>query len=120
MRQLLRHGVAAARHQLAVGRGSSQPGLRGQRGRGACASSCALRGQVAGRAAEQRRQDAGGRRAGGSLDLLTPDGCRSVAGRCGQAGRSCRFRTSTRGEAALVFWLPAGHSRIKMHAATDA
>lgn len=54
----------------------------------------------------------------GSLDLLTPadaetwlsDAIKPVV---------LSFQDEYQGDAALVFWLPGGHNRIKVHAATD-
>jgi hypothetical protein len=55
----------------------------------------------------------------GSIDLLPPDEAESWLG---DAVKSAilSFQDGYAGEAALIFWLPLGHSRLKLHAATDA
>ncbi len=55
----------------------------------------------------------------GSIDLLPPDEAESWLG---DAIKSAilSFQDGYAGEAALIFWLPLGHSRLKVHAATDA
>ena len=78
------YGVAAARHQLGMGRGSAQPDLRAPARSGACVSFCER--WATGRMILPSN---GGKTlvvAGldGSLDLLTPTDAESLAGRCGQ------------------------------------
>ncbi len=53
-----------------------------------------------------------------SLDLLTPQ---DAEGWLGDAIKAAilSFQDYYGGEAALVFWLPAGHGRIKRNSATD-
>lgn len=54
----------------------------------------------------------------GGLDLLSPDEAETwLADAIKSAILS--FQDAYAGEAALVFWLPLGHSRLKIHAATD-
>jgi hypothetical protein len=54
----------------------------------------------------------------GSLDLLTPEEAESWLG---DAVKSAilSFQDVYAGDAALVFWLPMGHGRIKVQTATD-
>jgi hypothetical protein len=55
----------------------------------------------------------------GSLDLLTPDDAETwLVDSIKSAILS--FQDEYSGEAALIFWLPLGHTRLKVHAATDA
>jgi hypothetical protein len=55
----------------------------------------------------------------GSLDLLAPEDAETWLG---DAIKSAvlSFQDEYGGEAALVFWLPLGNSRIRVHTATDA
>lgn len=54
----------------------------------------------------------------GSLDLLTPADAETwLSDAIKPAVLS--FQDEYQGDAALVFWLPGGHNRIKVHAATD-
>lgn len=55
----------------------------------------------------------------GSLDLLSPS---DAEGWLGDTMKPAvlSFQDAYAGEAALVFWLPAGHSRIKVQPTTDA
>jgi len=55
----------------------------------------------------------------GSLDLLSPTEAEEwLAGVI--KGAILSFQDAYEGQAALVFWLPFGHSRIRIHAATDS
>ena len=54
----------------------------------------------------------------GSLDLLTPGDAEVWLGDAIKPA-VLSFQDEYEGEAALVFWLPGGHSRIRAHAATD-
>jgi hypothetical protein len=55
----------------------------------------------------------------GSLDLLSPTEAEDwLAGVI--KGAILSFQDAYEGQAALVFWLPLGHSRIKVQAATDS
>jgi hypothetical protein len=55
----------------------------------------------------------------GLLDLLTPE---DVEGWLGDAVKDAvlSFQAHYQGEAALVFWLPSGHGRIRVNPATEA
>lgn len=54
----------------------------------------------------------------GSLDLLTPEDAEAWLG--GVVKKAILgFQDVYDGQAALVFWLPGGHHRIKVHPATD-
>ncbi len=55
----------------------------------------------------------------GSLDLLTPEDAEAWLGDSVKSA-ILSFQDEYAGEAALVFWLPLGHSRLRVHAATDA
>ncbi|NCC23129.1 MAG: hypothetical protein EOM26_11830 [Alphaproteobacteria bacterium] len=55
----------------------------------------------------------------GGLDLLAPDDAEVWLSDAIKAA-ILSFQDEYAGEAALVFWLPLGHSRLKIHAATDA
>ena len=55
----------------------------------------------------------------GSLDLLTPTDAEAWLGDVIKPA-VLSFQDAYAGDAALVFWLPTGHSRIKAQAATDA
>lgn len=55
----------------------------------------------------------------GSLDLLAPDDAEAWLGDAIKAA-ILSFQDAYGGEAALIFWLPLGHSRLKIQAATDA
>lgn len=55
----------------------------------------------------------------GSLDLLAPDDAEAWLGEAIKAA-ILSFQDAYAGEAALIFWLPLGHSRLKIQAATDA
>jgi len=55
----------------------------------------------------------------GSLDVLTPDDAETWLGNAIK-GAILSFQAYYEGEAALVFWLPAGQGRITCHPATDA
>ena len=55
----------------------------------------------------------------GSLDLLTPDDAEAWLSDA-MKDAILKFQAHFEGEAALIFWLPSGHGRIKVHAATDA
>jgi len=55
----------------------------------------------------------------GCLDLLTPDGAEAWLGDTIKTA-ILSFQDGYGGEAALVFWLPFGHSRLKVQTATDA
>jgi hypothetical protein len=55
----------------------------------------------------------------GSLDLLTPEDAEAwLCDVMKQAVLS--FQDAYDGQAALIFWLPSGHGRIKFHPATDS
>lgn len=55
----------------------------------------------------------------GSLDLLSPE---DAEGWLGDSVKEAilSFQDAYDGQAALIFWLPLGHSRIKVQASTDA
>lgn len=55
----------------------------------------------------------------GCLDLLTPDDAEAWLGDAVKAA-ILSFQDEYAGEAALIFWLPLGHSRLKVQTATDA
>lgn len=55
----------------------------------------------------------------GSLDLLTPTDAEAWLGDAIKPA-ILSFQDKYQGEAALVFWLPGGHNRIKVQVATDA
>lgn len=55
----------------------------------------------------------------GCLDLLTPGDAEAWLGEAIKAA-ILSFQDEYGGEAALIFWLPLGHSRIKVQPATDA
>jgi hypothetical protein len=55
----------------------------------------------------------------GSLDLLTPIDAESWLGDAIKPA-ILSFQDEYEGDAALVFWLPSGHNRIKVQASTDA
>ena len=55
----------------------------------------------------------------GGLDLLTPEDAETWLGD-GVKDAILSFQSYYEGEAALIFWLPSGHGRIKFHPATDA
>lgn len=55
----------------------------------------------------------------GGLDLLTPEQAEAwLEDEIKDAILS--FQAHYEGEAALIFWLPSGHGRIKLHPATDS
>ena len=54
----------------------------------------------------------------GSLDLLTPTDAEAWLGDAIKTA-ILSFQDEYQGDAALVFWLPTGHNRIKVQAATD-
>jgi hypothetical protein len=54
----------------------------------------------------------------GSLDLLTPTNAETWLGDAIKPA-ILSFQDEYEGDAALVFWLPGGHNRIRGHAATD-
>jgi hypothetical protein len=54
----------------------------------------------------------------GSLDLLMPQDAEAWLGDAIKPA-ILSFQDEYQGDAALVFWLPGGHSRIKVQAATD-
>lgn len=54
----------------------------------------------------------------GSLDLLTPTDAEVWLGDAIKPA-ILSFQDEYQGDAALAFWLPGGHNRIKAHAATD-
>lgn len=54
----------------------------------------------------------------GSLDLLTPTDAEAWLGDAIKPA-ILSFQDEYQGDAALVFWLPAGHSRIKSQPSTD-
>ena len=53
------------------------------------------------------------------LDLLTPDDAEAWLGDTVKAA-IFSFQDYYEGDAALIFWLPAGQSRIKLNSATDS
>lgn len=55
----------------------------------------------------------------GGLDLLTPENADSWLGDSVKAA-ILSFQDEYAGDAALIFWLPMGDTRIKVHAATDS
>lgn len=55
----------------------------------------------------------------GGLDLLTPQDAEAWLGDAIKDA-ILSFQSRYEGEAALIFWLPSGHGRIKVHSATDA
>ncbi|MDA8260933.1 MAG: hypothetical protein M0Z99_35735 [Betaproteobacteria bacterium] len=55
----------------------------------------------------------------GSLDLLTPGDAEMWLGDVVKPA-ILKFQDEYQGDAALVFWLPTGHSRLKVQASTDA
>jgi len=55
----------------------------------------------------------------GSLDLLTPGDAEAWLGDVVKPA-VLSFQDEYEGEASLVFWLPTGHSRLKVQASTDA
>lgn len=55
----------------------------------------------------------------GSLDLLTPADAETWLGDTVKDA-ILSFQDGYGGEAALIFWLPLGHGRLKVHSATDA
>jgi hypothetical protein len=55
----------------------------------------------------------------GSLDLLTPQDAEAWLGDTIKDA-ILSFQSYYQGEAALIFWLPSGNGRIKIHSATDA
>lgn len=55
----------------------------------------------------------------GGLDLLTPEDAEAWLGDAIKEA-ILSFQSEYEGEAALIFWLPAGQGRIKLHPATDA
>lgn len=55
----------------------------------------------------------------GSLDLLAPDDAEVWLGNAIKSA-ILSFQDAYGGEAALIFWLPLGHSRLKVQPATDA
>lgn len=55
----------------------------------------------------------------GSLDLLTPEDAETWLGDAVKDA-VLSFQDAYDGQAALIFWLPSGHGRIKVHSATDA
>lgn len=55
----------------------------------------------------------------GCLDLLPPDDAETWLGNVIKAA-ILSFQDEYGGEAALVFWLPLGHTRLKVRPATDA
>lgn len=55
----------------------------------------------------------------GVLDLLAPEDAESWLGDVFKAS-ILSFQDEYAGEAALIFWLPLGHNRIKVQAASDA
>lgn len=54
----------------------------------------------------------------GSLDLLTPEDAEAWLGDAIKPA-ILSFQDEYEGDAALVFWLPGGHNRIKVQPATD-
>ncbi|MDR3298572.1 MAG: hypothetical protein LBU43_00850 [Candidatus Accumulibacter sp.] len=55
----------------------------------------------------------------GSLDLLTPDDAENWLDDVIKPA-ILKFQDEYQGEAALVFWLPTGYSRLKVQVSTDA
>lgn len=55
----------------------------------------------------------------GSLDLLTPSDAETWLGDVIKPA-ILKFQDEYQGDAALVFWLPTGHARLKVQASTDA
>lgn len=55
----------------------------------------------------------------GSLDLLTPIDAETWLGDVVKPA-ILSFQDEYEGEASLIFWLPTGHSRLKVQASTDA
>jgi hypothetical protein len=55
----------------------------------------------------------------GSLDLLSPNDAETWLGDVIKPA-VLKFQDEYQGDAALVFWLPTGHSRLKVQASTDA
>lgn len=55
----------------------------------------------------------------GSLDLLPPQEAETWLGDAIKES-ILSFQANYQGEAALIFWLPSGQGRIKIHSATDA
>lgn len=55
----------------------------------------------------------------GSLDLLTPADAEAWLGDMVKPA-VLSFQDAYAGDAALVFWLPTGHNRLKVQASTDA
>jgi hypothetical protein len=55
----------------------------------------------------------------GCLDLLTPEDAETWLGDAGKQA-ILSFQDAYDGQAALIFWLPAGQGRIKFHPATDS
>ena len=55
----------------------------------------------------------------GSLDLLAPDDAEAWLGDAIKVA-ILSFQDEYGGEAALIFWLPLGHSRLKVQTTTDA
>lgn len=55
----------------------------------------------------------------GILDLLTPDDAEAWLGDTIKTA-ILSFQDEYGGEASLIFWLPLGHSRLKVQTATDA
>lgn len=55
----------------------------------------------------------------GGLDLLTPEDAEAWLGD-GVKEAILSFQSHYEGEAALIFWLPSGHGRIKFYPATDS
>ena len=112
------HGLAAARHQLGLGRGSAQPNLRGRARSGACVNFCS-RSATGRRICRATAARPGRRRAGRQPRPAGASGRRIVAGRCDQARH---FVVSGRVRRAMRRWCsgcPAGTTRIKVQAATD-
>lgn len=54
----------------------------------------------------------------GSLDLLTPTDAEAWLGDAIKPA-ILSFQDEYEGDAALAFWLPGGHNRVRAHAATD-
>lgn len=55
----------------------------------------------------------------GSLDLLTPEDAEAWLGDAVKQA-ILSFQDAYDGQAALIFWLPSGQGRIKLHPATDS
>jgi hypothetical protein len=55
----------------------------------------------------------------GGLDLLTPEDAETLLSD-GVKDAILSFQSYFEGEAALIFWLPSGQGRIKLHPATDS